>query len=38
VEQALAQDAFALFSAALIAEAGVTTNEAAIAAVNAQFR
>lgn len=38
VEQALAQDAFALFAAALIAEAGVTTNEPAIAAVNAQFR
>ncbi len=38
VDQALAQDAFALFAAALIAEAGVTTNEPAIAAVNAQFR
>jgi peptidyl-prolyl cis-trans isomerase D len=38
VEQAFAQDAFALFTAALIAEAGVTTNDPAIAAVNAQFR
>jgi peptidyl-prolyl cis-trans isomerase D len=38
VEQALAQDALALFTAALIAEAGVTTNDPAIAAVNAQFR
>jgi len=38
VEQALGQDAFALFTAGLIAEAGVTTNEPAIAAVNAQFR
>lgn len=38
VDQALAQDAFGLFTNALIAEAGVTLNDQAIAAVNAQFR
>ncbi len=36
-EQALAQDAFALFSGAIAAEAGMTMNEAAINAVHAQF-
>lgn len=38
VEQALAQDAFALFSYAISQEAGITLNEAAISAVHAQFR
>ena len=37
-EQALAQDAFALFSAALTTEAGIHLDEAAINAVHAQFR
>jgi peptidyl-prolyl cis-trans isomerase D len=37
-DQALAQDAFALFAEALIAEAGVRLDETAIAAINAQFR
>ncbi|MDT8853653.1 SurA N-terminal domain-containing protein [Paracoccaceae bacterium Fryx2] len=37
-EQALAQDAFTLFSAALSDEAGITLNEAAINAVHAQFQ
>jgi peptidyl-prolyl cis-trans isomerase D len=37
-DQALAQDAFALFTNALIAEAGVMLNDQMIAAVNAQFR
>ncbi|HEX9858220.1 MAG TPA: peptidyl-prolyl cis-trans isomerase [Paracoccaceae bacterium] len=38
VEQALAQDAFALFSNAISQDAGITLNEAAINAVHAQFR
>lgn len=38
VEQALAQDAFDLFSSALLSEAGVQLNEAAINAVNAQIQ
>jgi peptidyl-prolyl cis-trans isomerase D len=38
VQQALAQDAFDLFTNALIAEAGITINDAAIAAVNAQVQ
>jgi peptidyl-prolyl cis-trans isomerase D len=36
-EQALAQDAFALFSASLAAEAGIRLDSAAISAVQAQF-
>jgi peptidyl-prolyl cis-trans isomerase D len=36
LQQALAQDAFEMFSTALIAEAGITINDAAIAAVHAQ--
>ena len=36
-EQALAQDAFVLFSAALMAEAGISLDQAAINAVHAQF-
>lgn len=38
IAQALAQDAFQLFSNALIAEAGITLNDAAIDAVNAQIQ
>lgn len=38
VSQALAQDAFQLFSNALVTEAGVTMNDAAINAVNAQIQ
>lgn len=38
LQQALAQDAFEMFSAALIAEAGITINDAAIAAVHAQVQ
>jgi peptidyl-prolyl cis-trans isomerase D len=38
VEQALAQDAFQLFSNALMAEAGITINDAAINAVHAQVQ
>ncbi len=38
VSQALAQDAFQLFSSALVTEAGVTMNDAAINAVNAQVQ
>lgn len=38
LQQALAQDAFALFSTALIAEAGITIDDAAIAAVNSQVQ
>jgi peptidyl-prolyl cis-trans isomerase D len=38
LQQALAQDAFELFSTALIAEAGITIDDAAIAAVNAQVQ
>jgi peptidyl-prolyl cis-trans isomerase D len=37
IEQAIAQDAFAAFSAALSAEAGININQQAVAAVNAQF-
>lgn len=37
IEQAIAQDAFAAFSSALSAEAGITLNQQAVAAVNAQF-
>jgi peptidyl-prolyl cis-trans isomerase D len=36
ITQGLSQDAFQLFSTALVAEAGVTLNDAAIAAVNAR--
>lgn len=36
--QAIAQDAFMLFSNALTAEAGISLNDAAISAVHAQFR
>ena len=36
MQQALAQDAFELFSTALIAEAGITIDDAAIAALFAQ--
>jgi peptidyl-prolyl cis-trans isomerase D len=36
-EQAIAQDAFAAFSTALSAKAGITIDEAAVAAVQAQF-
>jgi peptidyl-prolyl cis-trans isomerase D len=38
ISQALAQDAFQLFSNALIAEAGITMNDAAINAVHAQIQ
>ena len=38
VEQALAQDAFTLYTDALTAEAGLTLNDAAINAVHAQFQ
>jgi peptidyl-prolyl cis-trans isomerase D len=38
LQQALAQDAFEMFSTALIAEAGITIDDAAIAAVNAQVQ
>ncbi len=38
LQQALAQDAFEMFATALIAEAGVTINDAAIAAVHAQVQ
>lgn len=38
ISQALAQDAFQLFSNALIAEAGITLNDAAINAVHAQVQ
>jgi len=38
LQQALAQDAFEMFSTALIAEAGITLDDAAIAAVNAQVQ
>ena len=38
LQQALAQDAFEMFSAALIAEAGITIDDAAIAAVHAQVQ
>ncbi|MCA3439882.1 MAG: SurA N-terminal domain-containing protein [Rhodobacter sp.] len=38
LQQALAQDAFGMFSTALIAEAGITINDAAIAAVHAQVQ
>ena len=38
LQQALAQDAFQMFSTALIAEAGITIDDAAIAAVNAQVQ
>jgi peptidyl-prolyl cis-trans isomerase D len=38
ISQALAQDAFQLFSNALVAEAGVTINDAAINAVHAQVQ
>jgi peptidyl-prolyl cis-trans isomerase D len=38
ISQALAQDAFQLFSNALIAEAGITLNDAAINAVHAQIQ
>lgn len=37
-EQALAQDAFQLFSTALMTEAGITLDQQAIDAVHAQFR
>jgi peptidyl-prolyl cis-trans isomerase D len=37
-QQALAQDALELFTLSLTAEAGITLNDAAIAAVNAQVR
>jgi len=36
-EQGLAQDAFALFTGALLTEAGITLDQAAIAAVNASL-
>jgi peptidyl-prolyl cis-trans isomerase D len=36
-EQGIAQDAFAAFSTALSAKAGITIDEAAVAAVQAQF-
>jgi peptidyl-prolyl cis-trans isomerase D len=36
-EQALAQDAFTLYVNALTRDAGITLDEAAIAAVHAQF-
>jgi peptidyl-prolyl cis-trans isomerase D len=38
IEQAIAQDAFQLFSTALTAEAGITINDAAINAVHAQVQ
>lgn len=38
VEQALSQDAFALFSAGLASKAGITLNQSAIDAVHAQFQ
>ncbi|MCA3514217.1 MAG: SurA N-terminal domain-containing protein, partial [Rhodobacter sp.] len=38
LQQALAQDAFEMFATALIAEAGITINDAAIAAVHAQVQ
>ncbi|PZQ99827.1 MAG: peptidylprolyl isomerase [Cereibacter sphaeroides] len=38
VAQAIAQDAFGLFSSAVTAEAGITLNDAAISAVQAQLR
>ncbi|MDP4032395.1 MAG: SurA N-terminal domain-containing protein [Pseudorhodobacter sp.] len=38
VEPALAQDAFALFANALVQEAGISLDEAAINAAHAQFR
>jgi peptidyl-prolyl cis-trans isomerase D len=38
LQQALAQDAFQMFSTALIAEAGITIDDAALAAVNAQVQ
>ena len=36
--QAIAQDAFTLFTSALTAEAGITLDQAAINAVHAQFQ
>ncbi|RAZ82068.1 peptidylprolyl isomerase [Cereibacter johrii] len=38
IEQALSQDALALFSSSLMQEAGITLNDAAISAVQAQFQ
>ncbi len=38
VEQALAQDAFGIFTNALTGRAGITLNEGAISAVHAQFQ
>lgn len=38
IEQAIAQDAFQMFSNALISEAGITMNDAAINAVHAQVQ
>ncbi len=38
IEQAISQDAFQLFSNALVAEAGVTLNDGAINAVHAQVQ
>ncbi|MWP39648.1 peptidylprolyl isomerase [Rhodobacter sphaeroides] len=38
IEQALSQDALALFSNSLMQEAGITLNDAAISAVQAQFQ
>ena len=38
IEQALAQDAFSLFTGALTREAGIFFDEAALAAVHAQFQ
>lgn len=38
IEQALSQDALTLFSNALMQEAGISLDDAAIAAVHAQFR
>ncbi|MCA3543630.1 MAG: SurA N-terminal domain-containing protein [Rhodobacter sp.] len=38
LQQALAQDAFEMFATALIAEGGITINDAAIAAVHAQVQ
>ncbi len=38
VERTFAQDAFTLYTSALTAEAGITLDQAAINAVNAQFR
>ena len=38
IEQALSQDALTLFSNALMQEAGITLDDAAISAVHSQFR